>query len=99
LSAIEEWLVQQLTVAFAVEANAPSMPINRMGDGVQSLVRLAALDVISQYPDLMRNDRVVVLMEEPETHLHPHLRRKLRTTLDTLAERGYQIVATTHSSE
>jgi len=99
LSAIEEWLVQQLTVAFAVEANAPPMPISRMGDGVQSLVRLAALDVISQYPDLMKNDRVVMLLEEPETHLHPHLRRKLRTTLEVLAGRGYQIVATTHSSE
>ncbi|TGS82734.1 DUF2813 domain-containing protein [Mesorhizobium sp. M3A.F.Ca.ET.174.01.1.1] len=99
LASIEEWLVQQLTVAFAVEANAPSIPISRMGDGVQSLVRLAALDVISQYPEMMRNERVVILFEEPETHLHPHLRRKLRVTLEQLAERGYQIVVTTHSSE
>jgi len=99
LAAIEDWLVQQLTIGFAVEAGSPSTPLNRMGDGIQSLVRIAALDVISQYPELMRNDRVVILFEEPETHLHPHLRRKLRGTLSELAARGYQVFSTTHAPE
>ena len=97
---IENWLVQQLSIAFAVDTGSAPTPLPRMGDGLQSLVRLAALDVISQYSDdLMRNDRVLLLFEEPETHLHPHLRRKLRGTLQNLANRGCQVVTTTHASE
>ena len=99
ISTIEEWLAQQLTVAFAVEQGAQPTPLQRMGDGWQCLVRLAALDVLSQYDDLVRNDRVVLLMEEPETHLHPHLRRRLRATLEAAAAKGWQVVITTHTPE
>ncbi len=38
-----------------------------MGDGWQSLVRLAALDVFRQYPELIRGEGALLLLEEPET--------------------------------
>ena len=69
-----------------------------MGDGWQSLVRLAALDVLSQFPDQMKS-RVVLLFEEPETHLHPHLRRRMRDVLEKLASGGWCVVTTTHAPE
>jgi putative ATP-dependent endonuclease of the OLD family len=69
-----------------------------MGDGWQSLIRLAALDVLSQFPDQMKNS-VVLLFEEPETHLHPHLRRRMRTVLERLAASGWYVVTSTHSPE
>ena len=69
-----------------------------MGDGWQSLIRLAALDVLSQFPDQMKNS-VVLLFEEPETHLHPHLRRRMRTVLERLAAGGWYVVTSTHSPE
>jgi predicted ATPase len=98
IQALKDWLAQQLVVAFAADAGGATTPLENMGDGWQSLVRLAVLDVLSQYPDQMR-ERVVLLFEEPETHLHPHLRRKLRDVLERLAKQGWIVVTATHSPE
>lgn len=94
----EDWLSQQLSVSLATDPESVPMPLRSMGDGWQSVIRLAALEALTDYPDLVR-ERVVLLLEEPETHLHPHLRRKIRTVLTQLAEMGWTIVYTTHSSE
>jgi predicted ATP-dependent endonuclease of OLD family len=44
-------------------------------------------------------ERVVVLLEEPETHLHPHLRRKLRKVLRDLSKNGWTVMYSTHAPE
>lgn len=95
---VQEWLAQQLAVSFAADAGGATTPLQSMGDGWQSLVRLAALDVLSQYPGQVA-DRVVVLAEEPETHLHPHLRRKMRGVLERLAAQGWTVLTATHGPE
>jgi predicted ATP-dependent endonuclease of OLD family len=94
----EEWIAQQLSISLATDPSGVVTPLDAMGDGWQSIVRLAALDALSQFPDQMK-DRVVVLIEEPETHLHPHLRRKLRKVLAELSKKGWVIIYSTHSSE
>lgn len=99
LMALEEWLVSQLGIAFAIEDGSTPVPLKNMGDGWQSLVRLAALDVFRQYPELVRGQGTLLLLEEPETHLHPHLRRKLRDVLEDLASNGWQVVVSTHAPE
>jgi len=96
ISAIEEWLASQLALSFAADAGGVTTPLEKMGDGWQSLVRIAALDVLSQYPDEI-NSRVVLLFEEPESFLHPHLTRKLRDVLERLATAGWTVLAATHS--
>jgi predicted ATP-dependent endonuclease of OLD family len=96
ISAIEEWLAEQLALSFAADAGGVTTPLGKMGDGWQSLVRIAALDVLSQYPDEM-GSRVVLLFEEPESFLHPHLARKLRGVLEALASAGWTVAVTTHS--
>ncbi len=84
IQSIEGWRTQQLLVAFAAESGGSVTPLERMGDGWQSLIRLAALDVLSQYEEEVR-ERTLLLFEEPETYLHPHLRRKMRDVLERLA--------------
>jgi predicted ATP-dependent endonuclease of OLD family len=69
-----------------------------MGDGWQSLVRLAALDTLRDYAQL-RGSSVMLLYEEPETYLHPHLRRKLRDVLSDLSGLGWTVVCSTHAPE
>jgi putative ATP-dependent endonuclease of the OLD family len=94
---IEEWLVQQLAVAFASDSGGAVTPLETMGEGWQSLVRIAALDALSQYPTEV-SSHVVLLLEEPESFLHSHLCRKLRKVLDRLATSGWTVIFTTHSS-
>ncbi len=98
IQTIEEWLAQQLAAAFAADSGGTVTPLERMGDGWQALVRVAALDVLRGYPEVLR-ERVVLLCEEPETYLHPHLRRRLRDVLEDLAAAGWLVAAATHSSE
>ncbi|TIL28376.1 AAA family ATPase [Mesorhizobium sp.] len=95
---IKDWLAQQLMISMATDPESAPTPLRSMGDGWQSVIRLAALEALTLYPELIR-ERVVLLLEEPETHLHPHLRRKIRKTLGDLATKGWTIIYTTHSSE
>jgi len=96
ISTIENWLSDQLALSFAADAGGVTTPLESMGDGWQSLVRIAALDVLSQYPEETAS-RVVLLFEEPESFLHPHLSRKLSGVLDRLAAAGWVVALTTHS--
>lgn len=95
---IEEWLAQQLAVSLATDPDSAPTPLRSMGDGWQAVIRLAALEALAEYKELMR-ERVVLLLEEPETHLHPHLRRRIRKVLGELASKGWTIVISTHSPE
>ncbi|WP_164784016.1 AAA family ATPase [Mesorhizobium sp. M5C.F.Cr.IN.023.01.1.1] len=94
----EEWIAQQLAISLATDPAGVVTPLSSMGEGWQSIVRLAALEALSQYKSEMK-ERVIVLLEEPETHLHPHLRRKLRKVLAELAKAGWIVMYSTHSPE
>ena len=48
IQAIEDWLAEQLVLSFAADAGGAITPLEKMGDGWQSLVRIAALDVLSR---------------------------------------------------
>jgi predicted ATP-dependent endonuclease of OLD family len=96
IQSLEEWLKQQILLSFSADYEGTPTPIETMGDGWQSLIRLAALDVLSQFDDQIK-DKVVLLFEEPETHLHPHLRRHMRGVLGMLAQKGWYVITTTHS--
>lgn len=94
----EQWLQQQLAVSFSAESTGPLIPLQHMGAGWQALVRLAALEVLASFDDPAPTP-VVLLYEEPEVFLHPHLRRKLRSVLDKLSKKGWLILAATHAPE
>jgi AAA15 family ATPase/GTPase len=98
LQSVEDWLQQQLLLSFAAEMGTVFTPLNRMGDGFQSLVRLAVLEVLAEM-DEVKKDNVIVLYEEPETYLHPHLKRKLRNIFDKLSKKGWYIFCATHAPE
>ena len=99
IQSVEEWLKQQLVLSFASQSGQALTPLDRMGDGYQSLVRLSALEVLSGLDDVRNTKNVILLYEEPETYLHAHLRRKLRNIFDVLSDKGWCIVAATHSHE
>jgi predicted ATP-dependent endonuclease of OLD family len=80
--------------------------IELQGHGLQRALVFAMLELLaSRMCAAEDNDgeaipgrSVVLLFEEPELFIHPHLMRRLRDVLSTIAHNGrWQVVVTTHS--
>lgn len=92
----EELLAEILSLRVQDDAASPVLAVDRLGDGYRSLLRLA---ILRTYVDLASEARpAVFLVEEPEAYLNPHLRRHFAGTLRTLAERGNDVLLTTHDA-
>jgi putative ATP-dependent endonuclease of the OLD family len=91
----EELLADVLRLRVQDDVHSPQLPIDRLGAGYQSLLRIA---ILRTYADLAPKDSrpSVFLIEEPEAYLNPHLRRYFRTTIEALAGGGNDVVITTH---
>jgi putative ATP-dependent endonuclease of the OLD family len=71
------------------------VPISHFGDGYISMFVMAVIQAISE-TDL--NDKCLFLFEEPESFLHEnHQDYFYRRVLCSLAEKGHQVIYTTHS--
>jgi len=68
--------------------------IEQKGDGVISLVAISLLQYISRRGSLGKG--LIILLEEPETHLHPEAIHNLRKVLEEISTKN-QVIATTHS--
>lgn len=67
--------------------------IEQKGDGVQSLAAIAMLSD-------SRHDggSTILIVEEPESHLHPGAMRELLRVLETISGNGSQVIISTHNS-
>lgn len=76
----------------ALQTPTTAVRVDDLGDGVRSAILLALL-VLGLQPSIL-------LLEEPETHMHPAGLRSLTSFLTRLAgERGFQVIASTHSPD
>lgn len=64
--------------------------LSRKGDGVKSLSVIALLSQISS------EKSILILVDEPETHLHPEAIRYINTVLNQLSSKN-QVIISTHS--
>ncbi len=72
------------------ETRVGGRPIYNLGTGVSQMFPLLALCLVEQ------SDRVI-LIEQPELHLHPSSQQKLADFLVAMIENGRRIVVETHS--
>lgn len=76
-------------------------PIHLQGHGVQRALVFAMIEVLAIQEATRGTDETrstLLLFEEPEIYLHPHLMRRLRESLmDLSAQDNWQVIITTHS--
>lgn len=87
-----------LKMMFKVGLNGDSenlIPIDHFGDGFISMFVMAVIQAIAE---TNTDDRCLFLFEEPESFLHEnHQEYFYKMVLCTLAEKGHQVIYTTHS--
>ena len=74
--------------------------LNYQGSGVQRALAFAILEANANSASQVKDGKrtVIVLYEEPELYIHPHLMRRLRDTLRIRSnESAWQVICTTHS--
>lgn len=70
------------------------------GSGVQRALAFAMLEANAEVEAVVAGDNrtVIVLYEEPELYIHPHLMRRLKHTLKTRTQSPkWQVICSTHS--
>jgi putative ATP-dependent endonuclease of the OLD family len=75
-----------------IDDGTPTL-LERKGDGIQSLAAISLM--IGTLQKTGETKDLIVLLEEPESHLHPHAIHQLREVLDKISENN-QLVITTH---
>ena len=75
-----------------IDDGTPTL-LERKGDGVQSLVAISLMTGALQ--ETGSDKDIILLLEEPESHLHPNAIHQLREVLDSLREDN-QLIVTTH---
>jgi predicted ATP-dependent endonuclease of OLD family len=71
-------------------------PLEKRGSGIRRLLMVAFFQYLAEKQD-ENPSNFIFGIEEPENNLHPGLQRELCYSFRQLAERGYQIIITSHS--
>lgn len=76
-------------------------PIHLQGHGAQRALIFAMIEVLARQDATNENENqrsTILLFEEPEIYLHPHLMRRLKDSLADISGRSdWQVLITTHS--
>ena len=80
------------TCQITIDDGTPTF-LERKGDGIQSLVAISLMTGALQESGADKD--IILLIEEPESHLHPKAIHQLREVLEALREDN-QLIVTTH---
>ena len=70
------------------------LPISKLGSGIEMIISLIFLETIAS----LSKNKLIIIVDEPEVHLHPTLQKQLLKYLQKLAnDSDVQILFSTHS--
>lgn len=79
------------------EQNTPR-EVGQYGQGTQRCLQLALVKFLAtQSSKALLTENHILMIDEPELYLHPHMVEIIRQALLTLSRNGFQIIITTHS--
>lgn len=96
--------IKSVSLSF-IESNAPfenaflhqlieniEIPVSKLGSGIEMIISLLFLETLAS----LSKDKFVVIIDEPELHLHPTLQNNFISYLTTLSANA-QVILNTHS--
>ncbi len=92
----QELLEELVDLRIREDPSLRAVSLGRIGTGYLSLFRVAVLQALLEVED---RGSAILMIEEPESYLHPHLRRFFYEILGKLGDRGDQIFYATHAQE
>jgi len=85
-----------ITTSFVSMSTGNIIPLNLRGDGFRRITMMAYFEYLAESQKL-EDQSIIFGFEEPETFLHPSAQENLFEKMSTLAEKGYQVIISTHS--
>jgi putative ATP-dependent endonuclease of OLD family len=82
---------------YGEDASGVVKPLQRRGSGIRRLLMVAFFEYLAE-KESSKSSNTILAVEEPENSLHPGLQRDLARSFRKLADMGYQIIITSHSS-
>ncbi|MBP5351021.1 MAG: AAA family ATPase [Fibrobacterales bacterium] len=94
-------LLRQASLRVYEEGYPDGQDLSLMGQGAQRAVQMALLRRLAETKAAQSKHpgRRLLLIEEPELHLHPQAVELVRLSLKRLSQEGYQVVFATHSAQ
>lgn len=74
------------------KAKELEIPVSNLGSGIEMIISLLFLETLSS----MSKEHALIIIDEPELHLHPLLQTKFISYLTQLSE-NHQVILSTHS--
>jgi predicted ATP-dependent endonuclease of OLD family len=78
--------------AYLTKKENLDLPIKYLGSGVEMVISLLFLETMAS----LSKQKLVILIDEPELHLHPSLQYKLSDYLEEISK-THQVIVSTHS--
>jgi len=90
-------LLKKVQIIASSSERSPKLPFNRLGRGYSSIAVLALFRAINNLDS--DQDSAIVVLEEPELFLSPHLRSLFARELQKFSKQGNQVILVTHAAE